>query len=472
MKRTQVLAVLMLVAWLFCSQSAPAAVNDGDAKSTLQSRVVQSPIVAPATTAQSQPAADAKAGKTLDLAAGTVPKYIRIPVYYLTDRNQLEKTKNGVVDFGCERKYRGVCKHELFMGMAYCCIRNTENKTFSPSMEQQGWELTKRNSEGPDGTTLIKADTYKDVQNQFYDDVYKSAVGTPDHEAFVFVPGYMSTFESGMRSAARLSYYGERPVILYSWASKGRFSEYFADEATVEWSQEHFNEFLSHVSQFAERTPPVYSRLYAHSMGGRLVLRATPVIKKNHSLREVSVVCPDVDDGLVKHYAAKYFDGNGDMLVRLYISKRDFMLRLSQFVHGGYSQLGEDHQPLDSLLPKTANKFVPTAAADAAEIPCAEELRRKLLTIDFTAVDIGTLGHRIPVELLTGLSQTGTPPAPLKLRLTTPKGQLISDDAAASANDGLVKVIKPGWKGTPVIGALVRYRPRLRLLMTKDWSLK
>jgi esterase/lipase superfamily enzyme len=408
-----------------------------------------------------------------DAAAQSTPKYIRIPVYFVTDRNRQDKHNKDIVEFGCERKYRGICKHELFTGVAYCRIRNTENKTFNSCMGDIGWQQTDHNSEGPDGVELTQGDTYPAREDKLFSQLGHTAGVTPDKEMFMFVPGYMSTFESGLRSAARLSYYAERPVLLYSWASKGKFTQYFADEATIEWTQDHFNDILSRVSSLAELNPPVHCRLYAHSMGGRLVLRATPYLKASKGLREVSVICPDVDDGVVKHYAAKYFDGSTDILVRLYISKRDAMLRLSQAVHGGYGRLGEDRQPLDNLLPKDAPKFVPTVDANAGEHVCPESLHRKLLTVDFTALDIGTFGHRIPVELLTGLSQCGQPYGNLKLCIVTPKGNVVSDNAPADdANDGVLKVLKPGWRGTPIFGTLVRYRPRLRLLMTKDWSLK
>ncbi|HEY9791550.1 MAG TPA: alpha/beta hydrolase [Candidatus Obscuribacterales bacterium] len=399
-----------------------------------------------------------------------VPKYIRIPVYFVTDRNREDKHNKDVVEFGCERKYRGICKHELFTGVAYCRIRNTENKPFKSCMGDIGWKETQHHGEGPDGVELTAGDTYAARQDKLFSQLGHAAGVTADKEMFMFVPGYMSTFESGLRSAARLSYFAERPVLLYSWPSKGKFTQYFADEATIEWTQDHFNDILGRVSSLGELNPPVHCRLYAHSMGGRLVLRATPYLKSSKSLREVAVVCPDVDDGVVKHYAAKYFDGSTDILVRLYISKRDAMLKLSQAVHGGYGRLGEDRQPLDSLLPQNAAKFVPAADATAEEQSCPESLHRKLLTIDFTAVDIGTVGHRIPVELLTGLSQAGQPYGNLKLRVVTAKGKVISDDT--TANDGVVTVFKPGWRGTPIIGTLVRYRPRLRLLITKDWSLK
>jgi len=400
-----------------------------------------------------------------------VPKFFRIPVFYATDRNRIA-TKGrdaGEVVFGNERKYRGECKHDLFLGVAYCNIRNTEGKSFSDEMKKLGWTLPRKGGEGPDGTELIEAPSYKEATATFFDRVYDKAVITADAEVFMFIPGYMSTFDSGLRSAARFVYYSERPMILYSWPSKGKFTEYFSDEATIEWSQGHFNDILNSVSLLAYRTPAVHSRVYAHSMGGRLVMHATPYLKNSKSVRELTVICPDVDDGVVKHFAANYFDSKSDMLVRLYISKRDYMLKLSQFVHGGYGRLGEDTQPLDTVLPKNARRTVADAPVKSE---CPEGLNRRLLTVDFTQVDAGTLGHRIPVEVLAGLSQQGSPGGKLKLSLVTLKSKGDQDADTTETDDGVVRICKPGWRGTPILGTIYRYRPRLKLLRTKDWSLQ
>lgn len=408
----------------------------------------------------------------VEAANETVPKFFRIPVFYATDRNKLPKSKKrDEIDFGNERRYTGICPHHMYLGVAYCNIQNTEHKCFSDEMKKLGWQLPRKSGEGPDGIDVIEAETYQDESTKFFDQVHDKAKETPDKEVFMFVPGYMSTFESGLRSSARFAYYSERPLILYSWPSKGKFTQYFSDEATIEWSQDHFNDIINKMNLLGYRDTPVHSRVYAHSMGGRLVLRATPYFRNSKSVREVAVVCPDVDDGVVKHYAASYFNDKSQMLVRLYLSKRDFMLKISQAVHGGYKRLGEDSsQPLDTVLPAKDRALV----KDVPVTPgCPEGLNRRLLTIDFSDVDVGTLGHRIPVEVLAGMSQQGNPGGKLKLNLITPKGKTIPEpSAAAEDKDGIVKVYKPGWKGTPIVGTMIRYRPRLRLLRTKDWSLK
>ena len=90
--------------------------------------------------------------------------------------------------------------------------------------------------------------------------------------------------------------------------------------------------------------------------------------------------------------------------------------------------------------------------------------------------------HRIPVELLCSLSQRGEPGQGLSLCIARQKvvrgkirdsvGTTSSEDES-DPDDGIVKVLSDKrWHGTPLIGLAVKYRPRIQLLLTKDWSLK
>ena len=285
-----------------------------------------------------------------------------------------------------------------------------------------------------------------------------------------------------------MSYYSERPMLLYSWASKGALTQYWSDEATVEWSQEHFNSVVDDVTALSTRTPPMRVRLYAHSMGNRLVLRATAMLKKSNAFDEVAMICPDVDDDLVKHYASKYFERRGATIIRLYESTGDKMLRLSKFLHGGYARFGEHWEPLDLLAPKQQKVATiestsgTTSSADQKpadkiklpKMPPPGPLMRRMQTIDFSAIDLGTLGHRIPVELIVSLSQNNEPPKDLYFSIEKPPIKGLDPDAPKpDDNDGIIKVhFKSKWSSFPVTNALRRYRPRPTLWTTKDWTLK
>lgn len=407
-------------------------------------------------------------------------KTVRIPVFFVTDRNQLEQKRDKTkVEFGNERQYIGMDRDDPHLGLAYCLIENTEHKSKTEKWDQLGWTESTRSEEGPDGAILTSGQKYADVQSKFYDSVYTKGIEGKEHEVDIFVPGYMSTFDSGLRSAARLAYYAERPMVLYSWCSKGEFTQYISDLANVDWSQEHFNEMIRRLNEQGDKDPWLKLRLYAHSMGNKIVLRSVPQLVACKNLVEVSLVCPDVDNGVVYQYARRFFNSKSQLIVRLYESKHDRMLKLSQFAHGGYKRLGEDRKPLDAMLPAGTPMDLPDDGigdiAGAAEREAKYKLLRRVQTFDFSDVDIGALGHRIPVEVLASVSATGQPGPGLELVLrrdtADSETSITGQPAVNGPNDGVLKVMRIK-RPLPLLGSIARNRPRMRLLRTKDWSLR
>ncbi|MFN8656911.1 MAG: alpha/beta hydrolase [Candidatus Obscuribacterales bacterium] len=365
--------------------------------------------------AEQQAAATAKQPDTNTLPAAEssectdekTQRLITIPVFFISDRNRQPcKDKDNLVKFGNLRQYRGTCNHDPHLGVAYCTITNTQEKPLDKKLVDLGWKDEHKRGEGAYSVSLIEGCTYDEATEKFFDDIHKQASNTCDQELFVFAPGYMSTFESGVREAARFAYYSERPVLLYSWASKGTFKGYSSDEASIEWSQEHYNDLIGELNGLASRKPAVSVRLFAHSMGSRLIVRAAPLIKGRDTFKEISLVCPDIDDGLVKHYISRCMTNDGKTTIRLYMSHKDRMLALSKLVHGGYARLGQDQE----LIPASPYK----ASDSCSGKPTIETLKR-FQTIDFTELDFGKLGHKIPVALVCSLSQTGKPPEGIEL---------------------------------------------------------
>jgi esterase/lipase superfamily enzyme len=336
-----------------------------------------------------------------------VQNLMTIPVFFVSDRNREPcKDKLNLVRFGHLRQYRGSCGHDPHIGIAYCTISNTQQKSLEEHHSSLGWKAEGKGGEGAYQVNLVDGCTYEQAKEKFFDDIHKQAASTCDQEVFVFAPGYMSTFESGLREAARFAYYAERPVILYSWPSKGTFKGYSSDEASIEWSQEHYNDIISELDGLAARKPAVGVRLFAHSMGSRLLMRAVPLIKGKEHIKEISLVCPDIDDGLVKHYITGCMTNNGKTTVRLYMSHKDRMLALSKLVHGGYARLGQDQE----LVPSS-----PYKATDSCSGKLTPDTLKRFQTIDFTELDSGALGHKIPVNLVCSMSQTGNPPDGIEL---------------------------------------------------------
>ena len=66
--------------------------------------------------------------------AEAADRFLRVPVFFITDRN-LQPRKNGEVDFGPFRKYIGECKHDPYMGPAYCVVENVEGKELTDKLQ-------------------------------------------------------------------------------------------------------------------------------------------------------------------------------------------------------------------------------------------------------------------------------------------------------------------------------------------------
>jgi pimeloyl-ACP methyl ester carboxylesterase len=355
------------------------------------------------------------------LAGEGSERFLRIPVFFITDRN-LQSAKSGDVDFGPHRKYIGDCKHDPFMGSAYCVVENIDNKPLTAHLKDLGWSK----AEGADKVGDVKAspiteEDFEKVQNKFYGKIHEVALLTKDKNVFVFVHGYKNPFRGALSTAAKLAYNAERPTILYSWPSVAKLQSYTSDENNVEWSQEHFNDFVTQLEQVCTDDPSIKVRLFAHSMGTRLVVRAAPILREKSFVVEMSLICPDIDDGLVKHYVRRYLSAKGTTEIRLYMSRRDKALALSQIIHGGYTRLGEQADALEGMVTRALSGLSlvaapkETSADDAEYSQRLDATKKRMQTIDFTSIDRGLLGHTVPAKLICNMSFNGTPGNGLRL---------------------------------------------------------
>ena len=358
------------------------------------------------------------------LATEASDRFLRVPVFFITDRN-LQPTKTGDVDFGPQRKYIGECKHDPFMGSAYCVVENVEKKPLSDHLKELGWsQALSKDKLGDFKATTVTADSFEKIQKEFYEKVHEKAILTQDKNLFIFAHGYKNSFRAALLTAAKIAYNAERPLVLYSWPSAAKLRSYTTDECNVEWSQEHFNDVVTHLEKLCTDDPSVKVRYFAHSMGTRLLVRATPLLSEKKYMVEAALICPDIDDGLVKHYARRYLSVNGTAEIRLYMSRRDKALALSQLVHGGYTRLGEQADAIGGWVTKTLSGQSAEAAATnpddtkAQEAEFADRLKKtkgRMQTIDFTNIDKGLIGHNVPAKLICSMSFTGTPGAGLEL---------------------------------------------------------
>ncbi|PWU00778.1 MAG: hypothetical protein C5B53_03610, partial [Candidatus Melainabacteria bacterium] len=89
-------------------------------------------------------------------ASDAAPRFLRIPVLFITDRNLAPPKKHpDAVDFGPHRKYIGECKHDPYMGTAYCVMPNVEGKQLDKHLTDLGWAAAQgKEKEGDFKATL------------------------------------------------------------------------------------------------------------------------------------------------------------------------------------------------------------------------------------------------------------------------------------------------------------------------------
>ncbi len=325
-----------------------------------------------------------------------------IPIFYVTDRNSTDET------FGAARKYPVVCLHEMYYGTALVPLPHHTISKDNSSAQQLGWRVAS-GGQAPNAKYSKKEriETGKDEENkaQFFAMVAKAVADSGTNRLCIFVHGAAETFEDAAIDAAELAYFMECPTIAYSWPSIGKLKAYHIDEGNCEWSQEHFNRFCQNVETLLAEHPEMQVTLVAHSMGNRLVARATHAMRRTRLVfGDAALVSPDIDAGTFMHYVMHYHSRG--VKVRLYVSERDKMLSFAQMMYGGYYRLGEDIGPVLEMLPKIEG---PNQA------PGQAPMKRRFEKIDFTDLDSKGLGHRLPSALVASMSRTGKPGEGLEL---------------------------------------------------------
>ncbi len=348
-------------------------------------------------------------------------KLVRVPLYFITDRN-LQPSKSAETHFGPHRKYINDCRHDPFMGTVYCVVENVDNKPLTSHLQELGWAKAEpKDKLGAITTATLNDGDFEKIQSDFYGTVQAKTLLTDDKNLLLFAHGYNMTFVNAARIAADLAYNSERPLVFYSWPSVGKLRSYDTDETNVEWSQEHFNDAILRIEKMCTDSS-LKLRLIAHSMGNRLVVRATPILREKPHVVEAALICPDVDDGLVQHYVRQYVSPKGTTILRIYMSRRDKALALSQLLHGGYTRLGEQADALGGWVTKTLTakneSTAPATKSEETEVTkMLAENRKRMQTIDFTNIDTGFIGHSVPAKLVCDMSFTNAPPAGLEFNI-------------------------------------------------------
>ena len=205
-----------------------------------------------------------------------------------------------------------------------------------------------------------------------FDALRRAVLATPCRCAMIFVHGFNTTFAFGLKRTAQLALdLGYEGVpILFSFAASGRFDDYINDIEAAELSARALHRLLAALTQDdAGRKPSI--DVIAHSMGGRVVLRAIGE-GEAPSLRYVVLAAPDVDPAYFLQLAAKAAPHARRMTV--YTAKYDVAMSTSKAAHDGRARLGEGlnasvatNLPRTDIIDATAHATDPYAHSYFAE---------------------------------------------------------------------------------------------------------
>lgn len=344
------------------------------------------------------------------------PKYVTVPVYYLTDRNIEGK------GYGYRRRYPGRCQHDMYYGTTYVTIPNHKSQQPDPLGDKLGWKYSEDKPKVKDTDDRVNPAEPAAARREFFGRLDRALENAGNDELCIYIHGAASSFDDAALDAAELAFALHRPMVLYSWPSKPKLLDYGIDSGNCEWSQGHFNIFCRNLYAFKSRRP-LHVIMLAHSMGNRFIFRAMHFLYDSQLISDCEFVSPDMDNDTCRHYVMGIRKINYNLAFRLYVSRKDRMLKLSQRIHGGYARLGEGSAPvstnslLEQITVRKENKkdektVLATMSPESKET--GEENLGVLERIDFTAIDKGFTGHSIPCQLIADMVD-GRKPAGIEL---------------------------------------------------------
>ena len=186
-----------------------------------------------------------------------------------------------------------------------------------------------------------------------------------DSTLLLFVHGFNVSFSEAALRTAQLAHDLQFPgkVMLYSWPSAAKVSEYWQDEESARISTPRFRKFL------ADLLTTKITRIFivAHSMGTRIVIPALPTLTAQgvdvSKVSELMLAAADFNVIEFKELASDFakLREQGTRLT-IYSASNDFALQTSRWIHS-YRRLGESDpslnifQGLDTVDASVASTF-------------------------------------------------------------------------------------------------------------------
>ncbi|MFL6414870.1 MAG: alpha/beta hydrolase [Bryobacteraceae bacterium] len=266
-----------------------------------------------------------------ELNDGTRPSFAVMKIFYATDRVALRGEAATQVTFGTEPG------DQLQFGICRVSIPRAHRMG-----ELEGPSILRLDFREDPGKHIAIIGIEPERISSFLRDVSAHVRRFKKREAFVFVHGFNTDFQTAARRTAQLAYdLGfEGAAIMYSWPSQGRVGlvSYNKDSRNAQLSTPRFTEFLA---KLASETGVSSIYVVAHSMGARVVTGALASQVKEHSashVRQIALIAPEIDAGEFRSVAAELKQSAEH--VTLYASSKDGALRASEVLQG-YPRAGE-----------------------------------------------------------------------------------------------------------------------------------
>ena len=253
------------------------------------------------------------------------PDFIKMPVYFATDRND---TKNTDVNsrFGGKR---GSLQYGL------CMVSIPHDHKIGEIERPSLWRL--EFSEDPKKHVVLQDIKLLD-KDTYFKKLLTNIKKSPKKSTFLFVHGYNVSFTDAAKRTAQIScdllFKGE--AVFYSWPSQASTAAYTVDEANIEWAQTNIKNFLE---DYLTRSEAEEIYLVAHSMGNRGLTKAIvslisekPELKSK--IKEIILAAPDIDADVFKRDIAPQMVSKIQKPITLYVSSDDMALQASRQVHG------------------------------------------------------------------------------------------------------------------------------------------
>lgn len=287
--------------------------------------------------------------------------YVTVPLLYVTDR---APTKKG---YGPQRKNEDLTTiDELRFGWLDYALKT--DKSVGEEEKKLGWVESPRS---PDKVLNMRTQRQTASLEDFGKYVIEAARKSGTREVFVLVHGFNTPFATAAQSAALLAHAVRRPVILYSWPSKGRLGQYGVDLGNNEWSQEHFDSMLDELAHVREQSGISFN-LIAHSMGNRIAVHSAPVLKGRHIFQQMYLVDPDFDAETFVHYLYRYArrkDDHSEVATRAQVVKPARAEASAQSNVDGIASDGGGTSKIDDSGSSGATTKIEGAGSAGAEVP-------------------------------------------------------------------------------------------------------